>query len=147
MEKTERVGLSIERQLLEAFDRQIAVKGYANRSEAIRDLIRQQLSEARLEDPNARAVAAVILVYDHHVTRLSQGLLQLQHSHLLETVSSLHVHLDHHHCLEVVVLRGRVRQLYKVADRMISLRGVFLGKIHLVTLEGHASTQCPASPV
>lgn len=141
MEKTERVGVSISRGLLEAFDRQIAGKGYTNRSEAIRDLIRQQLSEARLEDPDAQAVAAVILVYDHHVTKLTDRLLKLQHDHLLETVSSLHVHLDHHHCLEVVILRGTVSRLYRVADQMISLKGVYHGKIQLVTVDPGCTNQ------
>lgn len=135
MDRTERIGVSVESELLEAFDKLISKKGYTSRSEAIRDLIRDHLSEARLEDPDAQAVAAVILVYDHHITRLTEKLLHLQHSHLLHTVSSLHIHLDHHHCLEVVVLRGKAGELYQVADRMSSLKGVYLGKVQLISAQ------------
>jgi len=135
MKGLERIGVSLETDLLAEFDALIARKGYTNRSEAIRDLIRQDLSAAKLDHPNAQAVAAVLLVYDHHVTKLSDKLLGLQHSHLLETISSLHVHLDHHHCLEVIVLRGSVGQIQRVGDQMVSLRGVRLGRVNLVTTE------------
>lgn len=135
MDRTERIGVSVESELLEAFDKLIKKKGYTNRSEAIRDLIRDQLSQTRLEDPDTQAVAAVILVYNHHITRLTERLLHLQHTHLLHTVSSLHVHLDHHHCLEVVVLRGKAAELYQVADRMSSLKGVYLGKVQLISAQ------------
>jgi CopG family nickel-responsive transcriptional regulator len=136
MKGLERIGVSLEMDLLAEFDTLIARKGYTNRSEAIRDLIRQDLSAARLDDPNAQAMAAVVLVYDHHVTKLTDKLLHLQHSHLLETVSSLHVHLDHHHCLEVIVLRGSVEQIHRVGDQMVSLKGVHLGRVNLVTVKG-----------
>jgi CopG family nickel-responsive transcriptional regulator len=135
MKGLERIGISLETDLLAEFDALIARKGYTNRSEAIRDLIRQDLSAARLDDPNAQAVATVLLVYDHHVTKLADKLLGLQHSHLLETVSSLHVHLDHHHCLEVIVLRGTVGQIHRVGDQMVSLKGVRLGRVNLVTVK------------
>ena len=136
MKDLERIGVSLGKELLGDFDRLIARKGYGSRSEAIRDLIRQDLSDARLDDPKAQAVAAVCLVYDHHVTKLADRLLHLQHSHLLETVSSLHVHLDHHHCLEVIVLRGPVGQIHRVGDEMVSLKGVRLGRMNLVSVEG-----------
>ncbi|MBP8303422.1 MAG: nickel-responsive transcriptional regulator NikR [Phycisphaerae bacterium] len=135
MQGLERIGVSLDKDLLAGFDALIAEKGYASRSEAIRDLIRQDLSEAKLDDPHAQAFAAVLLVYDHHVTRLSDKLLDLQHSHLLETISSLHVHLDHHHCLEVIVLRGSVGQIRRVGDQMASLKGVRLGRVNLVTVK------------
>jgi CopG family nickel-responsive transcriptional regulator len=136
MDRLERIGVSLEADLLATFDALIARKGYGSRSEALRDLIRQDLSEARLDDPKAQAVAAVLLVYDHHVTKLADRLLGLQHSHLLETVSSLHVHLDHHHCLEVIVLRGPVGQIHRVGDQMVSLKGVLLGRVNLATVAG-----------
>ncbi len=139
MKGLERIGVSLEADLLADFDVLIRRKGYSTRSEAIRDLIRQDLSEARLHDPKAHAVAAVVLVYDHHVTRLADKLLGLQHTHLLETVSSMHVHLDHHLCLEVVVLRGPVGQIHQVGDQMVSLKGVRLGRVNVVSVEnGHA---------
>jgi CopG family nickel-responsive transcriptional regulator len=136
MDRLERIGVSLEADLLAKFDALIARKGYGSRSEALRDLIRQDLSEAHLDDPKAQAVAAVLLVYDHHVTKLADRLLGLQHSHLLETVSSLHVHLDHHHCLEVIVLRGPVGQIHRVGDQMVSLKGVLLGRVNLATVGG-----------
>ena len=136
MKGLERIGVSLTADLLGEFDGLIARKGYTNRSEAIRDLIRRSLSDERLEDTHAHAVAAVLLVYDHHVTKLADKLLDLQHSHLLETVSSLHVHLDHHHCLEVIVLRGSVGQIHRVGDQMVSLKGVRLGRVNLVTTDG-----------
>jgi len=136
MNGLERIGVSLEADLLAKFDALIRRKGYGSRSEALRDLIRQDLSQARLDDPKAQAVAAVLLVYDHHVTKLADRLLGLQHSHLLETVSSLHVHLDHHHCLEVIVLRGPVGQIHRVGDQMVSLKGVLLGRVNLATVAG-----------
>ena len=135
MKGVERIGVSLERKLLSNFDKLIARQGYQNRSEAIRDLIRQQLSSERLGDPKAKAVAAVFLVYDHHATRLMETLTSLQHSHLLQTISSVHIHLDKHNCLEVVVLRGRVGEINKMAENIVSLKGVKLGRINLVATE------------
>ena len=135
MEKIERIGVSLESELLEAFDGLIAQKGYKNRSEAIRDLIRTELSRERVEDPHALALGVVLLVYDHHVTKLTEKLLHLQHSHLLHTISSLHVHLDHHHCLEIIVLKGEVSKINLVGEQMVSLKGVKLGRVNLVSTE------------
>ena len=133
MEKVERIGVSLEPELLGAFDALISAKGYSSRSEAIRDLIRKELSTAQLDDPKAKAVGVVLLVYDHHVTKLTEKLLHLQHSNLLQTISSLHVHLDHHHCLEIIVLQGSVREINHVGEKMISLKGVRLGRVNLVS--------------
>ena len=117
------------------FDKLIAGQGYQSRSEAIRDLIHRKLSDERLSDPNANAVAAVFLVYDHHSTKLPEKLIGLQHSHLLQTISSIHIHLDEHDCLEIIVLRGRVGEINKTAENIISLKGVKLGRINLVATE------------
>ncbi len=118
------------------FDELIAGQGYKSRSEAIRDLIRRQLSEERLGNPKARAVAAVFLVYDHHSTRLTESLIKLQHVHTLasslQVTSSLHVHLDEHDCLEVIILRGRVGEINKVAESILSMKGVKLGRVNIV---------------
>ena len=132
----ERVGVSLEKELLEAFDKLIAEKGYQSRSEAIRDLIREQLSDDRLSNEKAEAVAAVVLVYDHHATAIMERLTELQHSHVLKTISSLHVHLDHHDCLEVIVLRGKVGEINKMGEKLISIKGVKLGRINLLANEG-----------
>jgi CopG family nickel-responsive transcriptional regulator len=135
MNRIERVGVSLDKKLLSEFDKLIARQGYGSRSEAIRDLIRQQISGERLENPMAEAVAAVVLVYDHHSTKLMDKLTGLQHSRLLQTISSLHVHLDEHDCLEIIVLRGRVGEINKMAESIISLKGVKLGRINLVAAE------------
>jgi CopG family nickel-responsive transcriptional regulator len=135
MSQVERIGVSLEKELLSRFDKLIAKQGYQSRSEAIRDLVRQRLSEERVGDPKAKAVAAVILVYDHHSTKLMEKLTSLQHSHLLQTISAMHIHLDEHDCLEIIVLRGRIGEIKKTAENIISLKGVKLGRINFVATE------------
>jgi CopG family nickel-responsive transcriptional regulator len=132
MEKIERIGVSLEKELLSAFDKLMAKQSYQSRSEAIRDLIRQQLNAERLSNPEAKAVAAVCMVYDHQATRLAEKLIDLQHSHILQVISSLHVHLDEHNCLEVIVLRGRVGQIDKMGESILSMKGVKLGRLNLL---------------
>jgi len=135
MDQVERIGVSLDTKLLSKFDKLIAGQGYRSRSEAIRDLVRQRLSTERLSNPRTNAVAAVFLVYDHHATMVPQKLIDLQHSHILQAISSLHVHLDRHDCLEVIVLRGPVGQINKVAESILSMKGVKLGRINLVATE------------
>ncbi|MHC4086360.1 MAG: nickel-responsive transcriptional regulator NikR [Planctomycetota bacterium] len=135
MEQIERIGVSLDKKLLSMFDKLIAKQGYQNRSEAIRDLIRRQLSGDQLQDPKADAVGAVFLVYNHNSTKLMQKLTELQHSHLLHAISSLHVHLDEHDCLEVIVLRGQVGEINKMADTLLSMKGVKLGRTNLLATE------------
>jgi len=132
MAELERIGISLDKDLLVDFDKMIAGQGYQSRSEAIRDLVRQQLSQERLADPKAEAVAAVFLVYDHHAANLAEKLIAIQHSHLLQAISSLHVHLDHHDCLEIIVLRGRVGEIHRVGENILSMKGVKLGRVNLV---------------
>ena len=136
MRQVERIGISLEKGLLSAFDKLIVKQGYQSRSEAIRDLIRRELSSEQLNDPKSEAVATVSLVYDHHSTKLKEKLTGFQHSHLMKTISSVHINLDKHDCLEVVVLRGRVGQISTVAENMVSLKGVKLGRINLIATEG-----------
>ena len=132
MDKVQRVGISLESDLLEKFDALISAQGYTSRSEAIRDLIRDRLTQAQLAQPDTEAVAAVFVVYDHHQAQLAQKLIQLQHSHLLKTISALHVHIAHHDCLEVILsARGGQRKITKLADHIVSLR-VKLGKVNLI---------------
>ena len=136
MAQLERVGVSLDKKLLSMFDKLIAKQGYQSRSEAIRDLLRRQLSEERLQHPKAKAVAAVFLVYDHKSKKLTESLIDLQHTHTLssslQVISSLHVHLNEHDCLEVIVLRGRVGEINKVAESILSMKGVKLGRINIV---------------
>lgn len=133
MSRTQRTGVSIEADLLEQFDELIRRQGYENRSEAIRDMIREKLSRDKLRDPAASAMAAVLVVYDHHHSNLSKKLNALQHSHLLDTICSMHVHMDHHNCLEVIILRGKVADIEQLGHHILSIRGVKLGKVNLIS--------------
>jgi CopG family nickel-responsive transcriptional regulator len=136
MAEIERIGVSLDKELLSMFDRLIAGQGYKSRSEAIRDLVRQQLSEERLRNPKAKAVAAVFLVYDHHSTMLTKSLIELQHTHTLDSsqqvISSLHIHLDENDCLEVIIFKGRVGEINRVAESILSMKGVKLGRVNIV---------------
>jgi CopG family nickel-responsive transcriptional regulator len=136
MAQLERIGVSLDKQLLEEFDALIARQGYQNRSEAIRDLVRRRISRQQLENPDAKAIGAIFLVYDHHATKLIESLISLQHAHppaeSLQIISSLHVHLDEHDCLEIIVLRGCVGEINKMAERILSMKGVKLGRVNVV---------------
>lgn len=123
-----RFSISSEGALLARFDTLIARKGYGNRSEAIRDLIRNALVEEVLANESAEAVGTVTLMYDHHVAELSNTLTDHQHHHHRTIVSTLHIHLDDHDCLEVVVLRGRAGEIRALADSLISTKGVKHGR-------------------
>lgn len=140
MEKVERIGVSLEKDLLADFDKLIAKKGYQSRSEAIRDLIREQLGQQKASDSKATAVAVVFMVYNHHETKLMQKLTDLQHSHLLQTISSLHIHLDEHDCMEIITLRGRVSEINSTAEKLLSTKGVKLGKINVVSTDSNCRT-------
>lgn len=133
MSQLVRFGISIDEHLLSSFDTLIAEKGYANRSEAIRDLIRNALVEEKWRDDESWAVGTVTLVYDHHSTDLADKLTEHQHEHHDAIVSSLHVHLDAHHCLEVVILRGQVQKIGRLASELIGTKGVKHGKFVATT--------------
>lgn len=135
MSTIERVGVSLEKDLLSQFDTLIDAQGYVNRSEAIRDLIRESLSKKQLANPSASAVAGVFLVYDHHSTKLTDKLLKLQHSHLLQVIASTHIHLDHHNCLEVIILKGKVKDIEKLANNIAALKGVKLSRMNLMSTD------------
>jgi CopG family nickel-responsive transcriptional regulator len=132
MSQLERIGISLEKDLLSGFDKLIKKQGYKNRSQAFCDLIRQQISREKIKKPKSKAIAAVCLVYDHHATKLLQKLTHLQHTHLLQTVCSTHVHLDKNDCLEVIVLKGQVSQIHELAEHLLSQKGVKIGKVNLV---------------
>jgi CopG family nickel-responsive transcriptional regulator len=133
MGETIRFGISIDDKLLESFDRLIEQKGYMNRSEAIRDLIRRDLVEMQWEAGEEETVGTVTLVYNHHVRDLSDKLTEQQHSHHDQIISALHVHLDAHNCLEVLVVRGKARDVKKIADELIGVKGVKHGKLVMTT--------------
>ena len=131
-----RFGVSIDDELLERFDRQITQKGYTNRSEAIRDLIRDDLVTEEW-NRNEETVGTITIVYDHHTRELSETLTHLQHSFEGRIMSVLHVHLDHHNCLEVLVVGGRSQRLKAFADRLVGTRGVKHGKLTMTTTGEH----------
>jgi CopG family nickel-responsive transcriptional regulator len=127
----ERIGISLEVDLLKQFDRLISDKGYVNRSEAIRDLIRDSLVQREWSESSGREerVAVVALVYDHDASSLAQKLAHIQHENHKAVVSALHVHMDEHNCLEVLVLRGRASEVIAMGEGLVSTRGVKFGKV------------------
>jgi CopG family transcriptional regulator, nickel-responsive regulator len=133
MGELSRIGVAIDADLLKKFDRLIAKRGYTNRSEAFRDLIRDDLVEKEWESPDRNVVGTVSIVYDHHVRMLNEKLTDIQHDYYHHILSTLHVHLDHDHCLEVLVVRGKAAEVQKIADSLISTRGVKHGKLSITT--------------
>lgn len=128
-----RYTVSMDANLLEKFDKLIAQKGYSNRSEAVRDLIRAMLVDEQWRDSSGKVAATVTLVYDHHHRQVADRLADLQHHHHALVVSTTHVHLDNDNCLEVVILRGAASSVRSLADSLIACKGVKHGKAVLTT--------------
>ncbi len=128
-----RFGVSIDSQLIKKFDALIARKGYTTRSEAIRDMIRDSLVEEEWESADRETVGTITIVYNHHTRELEHTLTDMQHKSFHQIISSLHVHLDAHNCLEVMVVKGKSREIKKIADRLIGARGVKHGKLTMTT--------------
>ncbi len=124
-----RIGVAIDTELLRRFDRHIEGRGYTNRSEAFRDLIRDELVQTSWESKNAEVIGTITIAYDHHVHQLNEKLTEVQHNFHKCILSTLHVHLDHDHCLEVLVVRGKAGQVKRIADTLISIKGVKHGKL------------------
>lgn len=131
----ERYTITIQEELLREFDRLIAGRGYTNRSEAIRDLVRDALVEEEWAQSGEKVAATVTLVYDHHIPDLAHRLTELQHHHGPLVVAATHIHLDNDNCLEVVILRGESSDVKRLAEKMIALRGIKHGKV-VHTTEG-----------
>jgi CopG family nickel-responsive transcriptional regulator len=127
-----RFGVSMPAALMQQFDGLINARGYGNRSEAIRDLIRKELIGVEV-DTDARVIGVLHLLYDHHQRDLSETLTELQHRHHHLIISSIHVHLDHDHCLEVILCQGRVSDIRALSDMMIAVRGVVDGNVYFTT--------------
>lgn len=128
-----RFGVSMEPLLLKEFDKYIAGKSYKNRSEAIRDLIRNNLVEKEWNEGNKEAVGTITIVYNHHKWKLTDTLTDIQHRYHTSVISTLHVHLDHHNCLEVLVIKGKGNEIKKISDQLISTKGVKHGKLITTT--------------
>jgi CopG family transcriptional regulator, nickel-responsive regulator len=133
MGELSRIGVAIDSELLEKFDQHIANRGYTNRSGAFRDLIRDELIETKWELPDSQVVGTVTLVYDHHVRMLSEKLTDMQHAAYHNVLSTLHVHLDHDNCLEVIVVKGASTAVKKIADALISTKGVKHGRLTITS--------------
>jgi len=135
MSELSRFGVSVEEELLQSFDQLIAGQGYVNRSEALRDLMRDALVKSRLEGSpeNDEVLGSLTLVYDHHASELNDKMNELQHDHHNLVVSVLHVHVNHDDCMEVIVLRGAIREIRALSDGLLSLKGVKHGRL-FVTL-------------
>lgn len=129
MSELSRVSISLEEALLTAFDKHIESKGYLNRSEAIRDLIRDKLVSDQAAAATGELVAVVMMVFDHHARELSAKLIDKQHHHHNLVVSTLHVHLGERHCLEVTILRGQAKLVKHLGDDLLATRGVLHGNI------------------
>lgn len=128
-----RFGVSIPDRLLMDFDRLIAQKGYPNRSEAIRDLIRDSLVKKAWSEGKKEMVGTITLVYSHNTRELSRILTKMQHDHYQTILSTLHIHLDEHNCLEVLVVKGKGGEIERISDRLIGTKGVKHGKLSLTT--------------
>jgi CopG family transcriptional regulator, nickel-responsive regulator len=124
-----RFSVSLPPELLKRFDEMAAAKGYDNRSLAIGDMMRAQLVDHRQRAGTGEIAGTITLVYDHHTHHLQEALTDIQHDHHDVIISTIHVHLDHHNCLEVLVVRGKAREIEKIADKLIAAKGVKHGKL------------------
>jgi CopG family nickel-responsive transcriptional regulator len=128
-----RFGVSMDYSLLKDFDKLIAKIGYTNRSEAIRDLIRERLIQQEWQASDQETVGTITLVYDHEIHELTETLTALQHKYHKQIVSTMHIHLDEHNCLEVLIVRGKGNVIKKIADKLQSTKGVKHGKLITTT--------------
>jgi CopG family transcriptional regulator, nickel-responsive regulator len=133
-----RFGVAMDEELLESFDELVARRGTAtNRSEAVRDLVRDALVDAEWEDSADEIVGTITMVFDHHANDLAEKLDCVQHAHYDKVVSSMHVHLDAHNCLEVIVVRGAGADIRAIANTLLGTKGVKHGKLVTTTTGRH----------
>lgn len=137
-----RFSVAMPESMLEQFDELSARRGIiANRSEAVRDLIRERLVEEDLESPDVEVVGSITMVYNHHQQGLSQRLDEIQHEHLDVVISKMHVHLDHGNCLETLAVRGSSASVHALADKLLGTKGVRHGKLVCVATEPAMSAE------
>jgi CopG family transcriptional regulator, nickel-responsive regulator len=138
MEQLIRFSISMEEDLLHEFDRLVEQKGYTNRSEAVRDIVRDTLIEESVKSPDGTVYGALVFIYDHHKRELEKSLSNLQHDYYENIISTSHVHVDHDHCMEVVLLKGKATILKAIAEKLLSFKGVKHGKLTLtMALKDH----------
>lgn len=133
MEKVSRFGVSVDTNLLRRFDKLIKKLGYRSRSEAFRDLIRERLVSEEWKDEKKETVGILALVFSHDTRELTEILTRIQHEYLDVVVSSTHIHLDHHNCLEVIILKGRSRPIRKISNQLLATKNVKHGKLITTT--------------
>lgn len=133
MSQITRFGISMDSQLLKRFDNFISQQGYANRSEAIRDLVRDRLIKEEWTNEEVETVGTITIIYDHHQRELTEKLVEHQHKEHDAVISMMHVHLDHHNCLEVLAVRGKAKHIKSLSDHLISTKGVKHGKLVMTT--------------
>lgn len=137
MSEIVRFSVSLEDDLLAQFDRYCKQQQYATRSEAIRQLLREQLTKEAWTEESRDAAGTLTLVYDHHRPQLRDHLTKLQHDNTDLVVSSLHAHLTHSLCLEVIILRGQAAKLQKIASQLRGLKGIYKGELVMASAEQH----------
>ena len=137
MSEIVRFSVSVEDDLLEQFDRYCREEEFATRSEAVRQLIRETLTRRAWESESSEVVGTLTLVYDHHRAQLRDRLMELQHDNTDLVISTIHAHLDHDVCLEVIVLRGPAGRLQKIASQLRGLKGIHKGELVMASAEPH----------
>ncbi|OGI09035.1 MAG: nickel-responsive regulator [Candidatus Margulisbacteria bacterium GWF2_35_9] len=128
-DKLTRFGVSIPENLISKYDQLISNKGYKSRSEAFRDIIRNELAEQHQGDDKNISFGTLTIIYDHHHSNVSEMLMNVQHDFFSSIISNTHLHVDHHNCLEVLILKDTNRKIREIADRIISIKGVKYGKL------------------
>lgn len=136
-----RFGISMPQSLIEQFDRLIALQGYDNRSEAIRDLTRKALLTSSSMQPNEMVAGTIVMVYDHEIRDLPITLMELQHDYHHAIISTMHIHLNHQQCLEILVVRGEVEKLRELQQRIQVLKGVGYAELSVTHVDEHSSSQ------
>ena len=129
-----RFSIAMPSDLLEQFDRYVARRGIAqNRSEVIRDLVREALVNEQCADPDQEVCGTLTMVYEHHANDLTKRLDAVQHNHYRQIISTMHIHLDHHNCLEIIAMRGTAREVQDIADSLLGIKGVKHGNLTTIT--------------
>lgn len=136
-DETIRFSVSLPKPLLDELDRRVVGKGYASRSELVRDLIRERLVEEAWERGDEEVAGVLTIVYDHHQRELTQHILDIQHRQYVHVVATTHVHIDHHNCLETIILRGLPAEIERLSQEIGGLRGVRFADLTRTSRLGH----------
>ncbi|RLJ10151.1 MAG: nickel-responsive transcriptional regulator NikR [Candidatus Aenigmatarchaeota archaeon] len=138
MGKLARFGVSMDESLLRAFDEFVMKRGYKNRSQAISQLVNSCLAQSLSMDETATVVGLIVIVYNHKKRELLDTLIDLQHKYLSSVISSLHVHLDRHDCLEIIVVKGKIQKLRKIENDIVKVKGVKQGYLQVIAEKNNA---------